>query len=356
MIAGVLPVSGLAVGAYLAALVAGLFIGPATQAPIRRLAWNAMLVLVGSIAGSAVWFTIVQKWILADFCPYCTTAHVLGLMFAALVIWRAKVEFRDSPIGTSPPDSANVPGATPAISRRIFVQLPAIGPVLIGLVLAGIMAGVQVGLAPTVVYHGGDSEAALPVIDYRAVPMIGSPEAHSVVLLLFDYQCTHCQQIRPMLDEAVRRSNGRLAFALLPTPLSNRCNPYVPQDIDEFKNSCKLTRISLAVWVAKREAFSAFDDWMFAYESGDRWRPRSLESATAKATGLVGKVKFDSARNDPWIETYLQTCIRTYGETIRNGNGGVPRLVFGSRWAIPEPNDADDLVIILEKSLGVPKP
>src|ERR1017187_10299527 len=48
-IGGVLPVSGLAAGAYLTMLVAGFFIGPATEAPVRRLAWRSMLVLVGAI-------------------------------------------------------------------------------------------------------------------------------------------------------------------------------------------------------------------------------------------------------------------------------------------------------------------
>src|SRR5262245_18986352 len=87
---GVLPVSGLAAGAYLAMLVASLFIGPATALAERRLAWGAMLILVGSLAGSAVWFTIVQKWVIRAFCPYCMATHVLGVMLAVLVIWHAR--------------------------------------------------------------------------------------------------------------------------------------------------------------------------------------------------------------------------------------------------------------------------
>ena len=50
VVAGVLPVSGLAAGAYLAMLVASFFVGPATEAPVRRLAWRAMLVLAGAAA------------------------------------------------------------------------------------------------------------------------------------------------------------------------------------------------------------------------------------------------------------------------------------------------------------------
>ena len=126
--------------------------------------------------------------------------------------------------------------------------------------------------------------------------------------------------------------------------------------MDEFKDSCELAKVGLAVWVAKREAFPAFDRWMFSFESGDRWHPRSLAAARSKAVELVGQAKFDAARADPWIARYMQTSIQIYGQTIQNGNNAVPKLVFASRWVIPEPNDADDLVLILHDSLAVPSP
>jgi hypothetical protein len=34
----------------------------------------------------------------------------------------------------------------------------------------------------------------------------------------------------------------------------------------------------------------------------------------------------------------------------------IPKLVYGSRWVIPEPHDADDLVSIVQNSLAVPGP
>ena len=103
-IGGVIPVSGLAEGAYLAMLLATLYIGPATAAPVRRLAWRAMLVLVGAAAGSAVWFTLVQKWLIGAFCPYCMAAHITGLLLAALVIWRAPLEHDSTDAALPPPN------------------------------------------------------------------------------------------------------------------------------------------------------------------------------------------------------------------------------------------------------------
>lgn len=339
-IGGVLPVSGLAAGAYLAMLVAGFFIGPAIESPVRRLAWRAMLVLAGTIAGSAVWFIIVQRWMIGEFCPYCMATHITGLLLAALVVWQAPKQFDD--------DSSDVP--------RVIGVLPAFGLTLGGVILAGIMAACQVHFKPPTVYLRGESQNDLPAINPHADPLVGSPDARYVVTLLFDYNCPHCQQLHSMLNEAVRHYNGKLAFVLCPTPLNSRCNPYVPVDVDEFKTSCELAKIAMAVWVARREAFSVFDAWMFSPEPGHLWHPRTIEAATAKAVELVGQAKFNAAMTDPWINQYIQSSIRIYGVTTLGGNNAVPKMVFGPHWVIPEPNNADELVSILQNSLAVPKP
>lgn len=338
-VGGMLPVSGLAEGAYLAMLAASFFIGSTTAAPVRRLAWRAMLILAGAIAGSAVWFIVVQRWVIGAFCPYCMATHVTGLLLAALVIWRAPRESEN--------DSTN--------SAPVIRLLPAAGLTVIGLALAGILAVCQVVITPPAVYRGGEAQEKLPALDPHSVPLVGSPDAPWIVTLFFDYNCPHCQQVHSLFDEAIRRYDGKLAFVLCPAPLNTKCNPYVPQDVNEFKDSCELTRIALTVWVANRDAFPAFDRWMFSPEPGDVWRPRSLDSARAKAVELVGQAKFDSAETDPWINQYLQMSIRIYGHTNRSGNA-VPKLVFGSRWVIPQPNNVDDLVSILRDSLGVPEP
>jgi uncharacterized membrane protein len=349
IIAGMIPVSGLAVGVYLALLVASLFIGPATEAPIRRMAWKVMLILAGAIAGSALWFTILQKWFIGYFCPYCMTTHITGLLLAVLVIWRAIRELENNSNKIQLTNHAMVKNVSPATQSRIIRTLPVMGQVLIGLVLAGSLAAFQVGFTPSAVYRDGESQNNLPAIDYHAVPMVGSPDAPYVVSLLFDYQCSHCQKIHFMLDEAIHLYAGKLSFVLCPTPLNTQCNPYVPGDVDAFKNSCELAKIGLAVWVARREAFPAFENWMFTFESGDSWRPRSLETARTKD-------KFDAAWTNTWIGQYMQNCIQVFGQTIQSGKGGIPKLIFGSRWVIPEPYNADDLVMILQKSLAVPKP
>ncbi|MEO6849541.1 MAG: vitamin K epoxide reductase family protein [Mucilaginibacter sp.] len=331
-IGGSLPVSGLAMGAYLAMLVAGFFIGPATEAPIRRLAWSVLVVFSGLLVGGAVWFSVVQKWIIGDFCPYCMTAHITGILMAVIIITRARKV------------------------RHVTPLLPTNWLVVGGLILAGILAGGQSLSGSKEVYSEGKAQDNLPAITYEDVPMIGSPKAPYVIKLLFDYECPHCQKLHFMLSDAISRYAGKVAFALCPTPLNTQCNPYIPQDVDAFKNSCELAKIGLAVWVAKRSAFAEFDTWMFSYEIGDKWQPRSLEAARAKAVELVGRNKLDAASSSPWIAQYIQTCVQIYGQTIQSGRGGVPKLIFGPNWVIPKPADADDLMMILQKKLNVPRP
>ena len=60
--------------------------------------------------------------------------------------------------------------------------------------------------------------------------------------------------------------------------------------------------------------------------------------------------------NTFWVENYIQSCVQIYGQTIRDGKGGIPKLVYGSQWVVPQPNNEDDLIMILSKSLGLPKP
>jgi len=332
-------------------LMAGFFIGPATETTVRRLAWRAMLGLAGAAAGSAVWFIIVQKWFIGAFCPYCMATHLTSLLLAALTIWQAPRQLA----ATSNDDAVSESTSAPA-PGRVIRRGPAIGLALVGLALAGIMAACQVHFVPPATYRAGEAKNNPPVTDTPNAPMIGSPDAPYRVNLLFDYKCRHCQQLHFMLDEVVRRYHGQLAFVQYPTPLNPACNPYVPREVEEFKGSCELAKIALAVWVAKREAFPAFDHWMFSLDSGDFWRPRSLDAAKARAVELVGQAKFDAAQSDPWIDQYLQTAIRIYGDTAQGGNTAVPKMVYGSHWVVPQPENADELISILHDSLALPMP
>jgi uncharacterized membrane protein len=342
-IGGRVPVSGLAMGVYLAILVAVGFVGPRAAPADRRLAWGAMLVLAGAAVGSAVWFTIVQHWIIKAFCPYCLATHVIGLLLAVMILWRA-----------TRPD-LKPEQSSPARPVRLLGPVSAMALLLVGLGSAGILAGAQIALTPPPAYRAGTSERTAPPVEARAVPLAGPPTARHIVTLFFDYNCFHCMRLHGMLEETIARYDGKLAFVLCPAPLSSQCNPYVANDREEFRDSCDLARTALAVWVARREEFPTFDNWMFWAEPGRLWRPRNLEAARAKAVELVGQEAFDAALADPWIDRYLQASVRSFGE-MSQGGSAVPKLVLGARWVTPEVQSADDLVQVLQAGLGLPQP
>jgi len=331
LLAGVLPVSSLAIGLYLALLASTLYIGPATEMPVRLMAWNVLMVLSGAILGSAIWFTVVQKWFIGAFCPYCMSAHITGVVVSVLLLVRALKEVLLKP-------------------RRV------IGFFVAGMLLSGLMAVVQVAVKTPVQYNEGETPESLPLVNVQEAPIIGSRDATHTIYLLFDYNCAHCQKIHFMVQEVVERYKGKVAFVLCPTPLNTHCNAYVPKDVDAFSTSCELARIGLAVWRAKPAAFADFENWMFTYDSGDRWKSRTPEAATSKAIELVGKPAFESALADPWIGAYMESCVRLFGHTLQSGKGGIPKLVYGSRWVIPQPATTDQLMSIVQTSFSLPKP
>ena len=229
-IGGLLPVSGLAIGVYLAMLVAGFYLGSGTEASIRQLAWRAMLMLSGAIAGSAVWFIIVQAAIVRAFCPYCMTAHVTGLLLATLVVAQAlRADKNAGAAAVKLPGSeieVGMDGRSAARSSRAglrpagqvedppyFRRAVVVGAVFIGIVAAGVLAASQALFAPATIYRQGDAPETVRGIDPKQVPLLGSPDAKYVVTLSFDYNCPHCQQLHFLLGEIVRRYGGQVAFA-----------------------------------------------------------------------------------------------------------------------------------------------
>jgi uncharacterized membrane protein/protein-disulfide isomerase len=356
MILGIVPISGLAIGVYLALLVSGMYIKSSTEISMRRMAWGTMLILVGAITGSAIWYTIVQKMFIGKFCPYCIATHTTGLLLTVLIVWRATREVNNNANDMLLANQQKENKVALSSSPHLFSPWSITIRIIIGLVLSVIVAVSQIKYTPAAIFVSGDSNNSLPDLNYAQVPIVGESDAPYIVTLLFDYQCPHCQKIHFMLNEAIRQYKGKLAFVLCPTPLNTECNPYIPKDVEAFKNSCELAKIGMALWLANRKAFPAFENWMFSFETGNTWQPRSFESCRTKAIELVGEDKLNKASSDPWIGQYLQTCVQIYGRTLQNGKGGVPKLICGSRWVIPELNNTAELVTILQKTFGVAAP
>lgn len=359
MVAGLLPVSSLAVSVYLALMAALFFIGPETEKPVRLLAWKVLVVLAGAIMGSAIWFTVVQKWFIGAFCPYCITAHTTGVVVTVLLLFRAFKETEtDEDLAAQTEQTAfkKKEAKTNVLPVRLMKSKQVIDFLLLGFLLSGVLAVAQVTVKPTAQYNAGETPERLPSMNVQEAPIIGPRNAAHTLFLLFDYNCAHCQKLHFMVQEMVDRYKGKLAVVLCPTPLNTQCNSYVPKDVKAFSTSCELTRIGLAVWRAKPSAFEEFEQFMFTFESGSRWESRTPEAARSKAIELAGQAVFESALRDSWIDGYIESCVQLFGHTLQGGKGGIPKLVYRSRWVIPQPENTDNLMAIVQTSFSLPKP
>ena len=78
------PVSLLAIVANLGPLVAVWGVG-SSDSRLQRVAWMAMWVIVEVVAVTAVWFIILQLFVLLAVCYWCMLSHFSGKILAGLV-------------------------------------------------------------------------------------------------------------------------------------------------------------------------------------------------------------------------------------------------------------------------------
>ncbi|MBR5431995.1 MAG: thioredoxin domain-containing protein [Bacteroidales bacterium] len=323
---GIIPVAALATGVYLAILLCLFFVKDRELSPII---WKMLLVFGGAIVGSAIWFFILQKWVIGSFCKYCMTAHSIGIVVAALLCIQAH---KNCPHKLNP---------------LLFVA---------GLLLAGCLAGIQLLTTPRTAYDEGAAGYSLPVLTAEEAPVMGKKDAPWQISLMFDYQCSHCRNIHIAAKKLVEK-HPDIAFVLTPSPLSYACNPYVAvKGKDQFAGSCELARLALAVWLARPDKFDEFDEWLFtADEPSKGWYPRTVEEATAKASDILGgqQALLDSAHNAQ-ISSLFSKSFDLFGRTTQEGKNGIPRLVYGSKWIIPEIDTPDGLLEILNTVFEIP--
>ena len=167
--------------------------------------------------------------------------------------------------------------------------------------------------------------------------------------MLFDFQCIHCRRLHPLLPELLEKAGGQYRIRLCPVPLSSACNPYIPATgVDRFAGSCQLTRYALAVWFARPDACEAY--WNYLLGGGDERAAVAPAEAEARARALLGD-DFQAATQDPRIDAYLRKVEELFGRTSNAEKSGVPRLIHGQKWLVPETDQADELLELIRLSL-----
>ena len=346
---GSIPVSLPAAVSYLLVALCILFLGGESDEDrsLDRLLWPLLLVLAGAIVGAALWFCYLQLFVLHAFCKYCTLLHLLGCVLAGVIIRHSGRDVsrhsgRDVPRQSGCGPSCHS-GLDPESPRRRY------GWFLAGLAAAAVFAFVQARTLPAAAYDTGRTEAALPTFADGEVPVLGPSDAPDELTLLFDFQCVHCRRLHQVLPELLAKAGGQYRIRLCPVPLSSACNPYIPATgVDRFAGSCALTRYALAVWYARPEAYEAY--WEELLGGGDARAEVAPAEAEASARAILGSA-IAAATQDPRIDAYLRKVEELFGRTSNAEKSGVPRLIHGQNWLVPETDQADELLELIRLSL-----
>ena len=367
---GSIPVSLPAAVSYLLLALCILFLGGETEEDrsLDRFQWPLLLILAGALVGAALWFSYLQLFVLHAFCKYCTLLHLLGCVLAVLIVCHSGLD----PSPHSGLDSSPHSGLDPESPRRRY------GWFLAGLAGAAVFAFVQARTLPAAAYDAGRTAAALPTFADGEAPVLGPSDAPEELTLLFDFQCSHCRRLHKVLPELLAKAGGQYRIRLCPVPLSPACNPYIPATgVDRFAGSCALTRYALAVWYARPEAYEAYWDALLgggpSAGSGTASRGEakvlmggpSAGSGTARAKTGSGSAQakaeaaarailgsdFATATKDPRIDAYLRKVEELFGRTSNAEKSGVPRLIRGQKWLVPETDQADELLELIRLSL-----
>jgi uncharacterized membrane protein len=317
-----IPVTIPAAVTYLATAGAALAAGHASSPAARSAAEQLLRALSLAIAGTAVWFVLLQVLVVRRVCAYCLALHgiAIGLAIAGMVPrWGAGAVRGDSHV----PEAAAAAGVLIIVAGQVFVRprLYVITPTDAGDVLPD-RAVAPPDPGPPV---RTDSRQAtfmsgrirLSIGDW---PILGDPDAPSVVAYLFDYTCPTCRKGHRALAEALELCGPDIALLLVPAPVDPTCNPHVTRRHATHAFACRFARLGLDVWRRGRASFAAYDRWVF-----EPAEPPAIGLARAFAERSVGVDDMDPSVPDGELDRLIAQGVATYRAS---GAGGMPTLLF----------------------------
>ena len=331
--------SGLGVLAYLV-LVAGILAarlwpawGKTLHAPLLVVCGTGLLVIL--------WFVCIQAFVLRAFCGYCMASHLLGgLSFLAMIL---AIRQAGPSVRTRRRVAA---GALAGAAGFVALHLGFLPEAMV--VEAAAEATVESG-TPQPAATPGRREILLLKQQLRffadEVPVLGSPDATHIVLELFDYTCKHCRTMHKVLHRLTETYPSEFAVAVLPYPLSRRCNPKVANYVAAHRDACVYARYSLGVLVADPSQFEAFHDYLMTGDTAP-----AVTAAQEEAERMVGAAPFQRALVDSRVPEWIRD-----GWTVMQGlrRTSIPILVTPDELIMFRSVDEEVVTAKLESMLGL---
>jgi hypothetical protein len=331
---------------YAAVLSATTLVKRVSQQAVRSAIESFLVGSGAALVAAAVWFIGLQVFVIGSICAFCMAAHSCGICVGLILLMRARVKI--------PGDGAG-PGITKsragfALAGLASVALLALGQIVERPKTFSVISSAQVAArkAPRTMQLDGEAFQ----LDLSNVPLRGSPDAPCVIVHLFDYSCSHCRALHPILMEACRNLSNQVAIASLPVPMATNCNPLLKRVIPAHINACAYAYCALAVWRANPTKLSAFDDWLFAPKL-----PPVPEAVKAEAMRLVGTNEFNRALEEPWVRQQIDFNIGLYkANYLRFRQDSLPELMIGTNLVAGTIASVNDLYKLLTNQFNIKLP
>ncbi len=299
--------------------------------------------LSGAVAGAAFWFIFVQAVILKKFCPWCMTAHGVGLVVTVLGCIRISRQ----------------QGGARTLGKLVFWTYAA----FLGIGLAQIYgpqpATHQItdvtsrpvaddtpvqrrGTGPKVVFFDG-----LKTFDVGALPHLGPANARRVVVEYFDYTCPACRTMSGYLDAMRGKKLDDFCVIVLPVPLERSCNRSMTEADTEHPGSCETARLALAVWRTRPEVYPELHRWLMEVE-------RTVPEVRTRVLELVSTDVLDAALKDPWIHQLIAANVADWVWYSAKQVKSLPKILIGGKRVLHGlPAGGDDFARLMEPELGL---
>ncbi|MCX6878984.1 MAG: thioredoxin domain-containing protein [Verrucomicrobia bacterium] len=296
---------------------------------------------LGVIVGTAAWFWFVQAVLIGRFCPWCMTAHGIGLSVAGLGLWRRAM--------AEDPDSVWRNAGTSALAAMLGLGLLQFyGPVPATYRMddfKDLSASQASGI-----YARGDGRKAVFADGRRsygvaALPHLGRADAKCVMVEYVDYSCPSCRVMGGFLDALMAKHPADICLVILPVPLERACNFTLGEKDAEFPGSCKLAKLALALWRTKPNEFAGFHR---ALLDG-----ASAEEASARILDLMPPSELFAALKDPWIDELIQANVNDCAAFSRSSKKLPKLLITGLSILHGLPSGAADFIRVMEQELGL---
>jgi protein-disulfide isomerase/uncharacterized membrane protein len=300
------------------------------------------LVRLGALASVAF---IVIMFAGNYICPYCLAVHLANLAFLVLIERSAKAE------GGSTPALATLAACfiiASVVLWPIDVRQKAAAAREQEEQLQNTIENMTAGENDN--DGGDDGETAALAADE---PFTGryrrGPEAAPIrIVSLTDFACPDCRKIELQIEQILRQRDD-VSLSLKHFPMSNVCNPYVPNDM--HPKACYAARAAEAAGIlGGDEAFWKLHDWLF--ENIEEFTDRSLP-ALARMVG-ADPAEFARVMDSEEVE---QLILADIDEGKALGLHYTPMIfINGNELSVPKGLFARDAVIRAVEAVAATNP